>query len=135
MHRICLLALLLVAALALPAADALACSCAGPAKGEKRAFYREALKDSDGAVVARVQKLRTTDPDPAVLGDEEAVYTLRVRRAFKHLRQFPTGRVLRIRTSASGSLCGLEMREGGSTGSSSIATMKAASSRPRSVPE
>lgn len=105
---------LLVAAGAalLLAGEAAACSCAGPAKGEERAFYKQSLKRSDGAIVARVLSVETIDKDPELSGEEDAVYELRVRRAFKRLHQFPAGRILRIRTSASGAACGLEMREG-----------------------
>jgi hypothetical protein len=101
-----------LAALALPAL-AQACSCAGPgSEDEVGAFYAQQIKDSDAAVIARVEKIRitgTASPSPV---DDEAIFTVKVRKAFKRFKAFPRGRKVHVHTAANGAACGLEMDEG-----------------------
>jgi hypothetical protein len=106
-----------VAALALPAL-AEACSCAGPGSEEEIApFYAQRLKDSDGAIVARVIKVRHTgESTPGSLGDDEAIFTVRVRKAYKRLGTFPEGRRVRVHTASNGATCGLELGRGAVAG-------------------
>lgn len=101
-----------VALLAVGAAQAQACSCAGPAVGQEREFYLEKLKRSDGAVVVKVLNVKRIEITDGDFTRFDARYTLRVRRAFKRFGQFPRGRVLRITTSADGATCGLGLGVG-----------------------
>lgn len=107
-----IVAVLVAALLAPPAASA--CSCAGPAQGEKREFYVEALKRSDAAITGKVVRRRVIRDESAegIVGPGEAILTYRVRRAFKKKRRFPRGRKVRVRTSGSGASCGIEQRVG-----------------------
>jgi len=104
------------AALALPAM-AEACSCAGPGEDDNvDAFYANAIKQSDGAVIARVMKVRKDENGSGSSIDDERVYTLRIRRAFKHLKRFEAGSTIRIRTSTQSSACGLGLKRGAVAG-------------------
>ena len=100
------------AALALPSL-AEACSCAGPAsEDEAAAFYAQRIKDSDAAIIARVEKVRYTGGSGSNPIDNEAIFTVEVRKAYKRLKAFPKGRTVRVHTAANGAACGLEMGKG-----------------------
>ncbi len=105
------------AVLALPS-FAQACSCVGPASGQEAdAFYAQRIKDSDGAVIAKVKKVRYKgESTPGSFGDDEAIFTIRVRRAYKRFQTFPEGRKLRVHTAANGAACGLELGKGSVAG-------------------
>ena len=100
------------AALALPSL-AEACSCAGPSSGEDvAAFYAQRIKDSDAAIIARVAKVRYTGASGSNPIDDEAIFTVEVRKAYKRLKAFPKGRTVRVHTAANGAACGLELGKG-----------------------
>ena len=100
------------AALALPTM-AEACSCVGPSsEDEVAAFYAQRIKDSDAAVIARVEKVRYTGSSNSSPIDDQAIFTVKVRDAFKRLGAFPEGRTVRVHTAANGAACGLEMGRG-----------------------
>ena len=61
---------LLLAALAAPSM-AEACSCAGPGREGVAEFYAQSIRNSDGAVVVKVEKVRVIDDDDSTFGDEE----------------------------------------------------------------
>jgi len=104
------------AVLALPA-FAEACSCAGPGEDDNvDAFYANSIKQSDGAIIARVMKVETDENGTNSTIDDESVYTLRIRRAYKHLKRFEPGSTVRIRTSTQSSACGLGLKRGAVAG-------------------
>lgn len=86
------------------AGQALACSCAGPAPGEERNFYRESLKRSDGAIVGKLLRKRP-------VGDSDyprrAIYVYRVTSAYKAEQRLADRRV-RVRSAFDGATCGIE---------------------------
>ena len=89
-------------------ATAAACSCAGPAPGERDSFYREALKRSDGAFVGKLLRRR---PVGNAEFPSKAIYVYRVTRAFKASERL-ADRKVRVRSSAGGASCGIEQRIG-----------------------
>lgn len=90
------------------AGNALACSCAGPAPGEERSFYREALKRADGAIVGKLLRKR---PVGQAEYPRRAIYVYRVTRAFKAEERL-ADRKVRVRSSFDGASCGIEQRIG-----------------------
>jgi hypothetical protein len=90
------------------AATAAACSCAGPAPGEEKSFYREALQRSDGAFVGKLLRKR---PVGNAEFPTKAIYVYRVTRAFK-AEQRLADRTVRVRSAADGAACGIEQRIG-----------------------
>src|SRR5687767_2024968 len=107
--RTILIAGLLATALSMTlAADALACSCAGPAPGEERSFYRESLKQADGAIVGKLLRKRPVGSDPY---PRRAIYVYRVTSAYKAEERLADRRV-RVRSAYDGAACGIEQKIG-----------------------
>lgn len=114
MKRFLLSLLLGAALLGVGAAEASACSCAGPAPGDEESFYRQALKRSDGAVKAKLLRRREV-PDSSAgpsFGPGSVILTYRIRRVFKNQRRLSKGDRLRIETSGDGASCGIGSRPG-----------------------
>lgn len=90
------------------AGEALACSCAGPAPGEERSFYRDSLEHSDGAIVGKLLRKRA-------VGDADyprrAIYVYRVTTAYKAEGRL-ADRKVRVRSAFDGAACGIEQRIG-----------------------
>ncbi len=95
--------LLLTAVLALTfSATAHACSCIGASNPKKE------IRKSKGAAWVKVVKKTVKRGDERFMGDEEAVYRLRILRDYKgNLRRHVT-----IRTSLQSASCGLNLRRG-----------------------
>ena len=104
LRTVLLCGLLVTAASLLLAGNAFACSCAGPAPGEERSFYREALKRADGAIVGELLRKR---PVGQAEYPRKAIYVYRVTRAFKAEERLAERKV-RVRSSFDGASCGIE---------------------------
>jgi hypothetical protein len=108
--RVLLIAGLLAAALSSMtlAATAAACSCAGPAPGEEREFYRESLKRADGAIVGKLLRKRPVGNEAY---PRRAIYVYRVTSAYKAEERLADRRV-RVRSAYDGASCGIEQKIG-----------------------
>jgi hypothetical protein len=110
---------LLFAGLAIPSL-AEACSCAGPRNyKDVEPYYAEAIGRSDAAIVGVVKDVRLVDDSPDDAqggGDEQHVFTFRVRNNYKGPGLAPRGGTIEIWTSAYGASCGLELEVGERTG-------------------
>ena len=97
-------ALCIAALLLIPSAAHAA--CAGPAKGEKRDFYRQALKDADGAITGKVLRRRKVESsqEGSTAFTQEYVVVYRIGRLLKAKRQLGSRTRLRIRSSGSEAL-------------------------------
>lgn len=101
--RLMAIAGLVVVASLLAAESASACSCAfTPPKKQ--------LAQADGAVVARLLKVRPTD------GHGQALYVYRTGRVYKGKPRLRRGRRLEVSSSLSEASCGLSRRVGRLTG-------------------
>lgn len=107
--------LLALLALGLVAGEALACSCAGPREGKERAFYRNSIKQADGAVIATLRRVRENPSTEAGEGRPpfaEGIYVFQIHRAFKKKRRLAPGTKVRVRASLNGGSCGYDLDRG-----------------------
>jgi len=85
------------------AESASACSCAA------EPITAETFRESDAALIGRLR-------ERVAVNEYEHELRYRVRRVFRGRRVIEAGSTVRVRTSAQGSACGIETREGGRDG-------------------
>lgn len=82
-----------------PAVADAACAAPGEGKKERRQFYRQGLKDADGAITGKVLSRRSVEvesPSGGAVSTGRTVTVYRIGRAFKKKRRLLPGTKLRV---------------------------------------